>query len=70
MQTGTQGKESLSELGSLICHGTNLESGHLMEYYSAMKKNEWLLHTVPWMNLIINVLDEGDPTHSLLKKAN
>jgi hypothetical protein len=40
MQTGTQGKESLSELGSLICHGTNLESGHLMEYYSAMKKNE------------------------------
>ena len=40
MQTGTQGKESLSELGSLICQGTNLESGHLMEYYSTMKKNE------------------------------
>ena len=40
MRTKIQGKESLSELGSLICHGTNLESGHLMEYYSAMKKND------------------------------
>ena len=70
MQTGTQGEESLSQLGSLICHGTNLESGHIMEYYSAMKRNEWLLHTMPWMNLNINVLDEGDLMNSVLKKAN
>lgn len=40
MQIKIQGKESLSEFGSLICHGTTLERGHLMEYYSAVKKND------------------------------